>query len=523
MGLIGIRPGQTDVTLMEYAEEALRVNGHRGPVALIKDLPGRDSNVQGDYVMVLKRMTVLVLLLLLQLSGYGKEMEVNAGAFAYFGVSLPTEMVAGKSYSATLNAYDSYGNLTDYFGEGEATFELHTSGGLRVLPERLTGAMFKGGKVTISISDRIAEEVTFDITAQGRPLLVKNERNDQYVTFFDLGVVTAPLANFALKVPKEPLAGEEFTMTITARDAQNNTIADYGNVGRGVAVSVEGKSAKRNYMVPAHAFSGGRATVALRYDIPETVHITARDLGNASAEGSVAALAMQPQQLERIDVKTPKSIRAGERFRVELRAYNQFGRLMQNYAAVGSDVTLSADGSGRLIPDRVLASAFFDGVAQFETRYTKSEAIAIQARPVGGIPEQQETRQSPAKAEYAEAPKHAEETPKGDAAPEAGEFPLTLRFSSGLGAIEKVVVGRTAEQERETSVVVFFANKGQVRQVQSFEKQIEANGRTIGTLSADGYVDVEGRLMLRIVKEEPFKVRADADGSTLSLRFVIEG
>jgi hypothetical protein len=462
--------------------------------------------------MVLKRMAAFLLPLLLQVSGFGKDMEVNAGPFAYFGLTLPAEMVAGKSYQVTLRAYDSYGNITDYFGKRSDAFALHATGGMKVVPDRVTGSMFSNGSVALTLSDRVAEAVTLDITEGGRTLMVKNERSDRFVTFFDLDVMSAPLADFVLKVPKAPLAGESFDVTVTARDSQGNVIADYGNVGRGVRVRVEGKSGKRDYTVPPHAFSGGSASVALRYDIPETVRITARDLGNSAVEGSVGAVALRAQQLDRIEVRTPASIRAGERFRVELRAYNQFGRPMRNYAAVGSDVMLTGNGGGRLIPDRVPASLFFDGVAFFETRYTKSEGVDISAHPVGGMPAR--------RSEVRETPAEAKKPPETRKPAGNEEFPLSLRFSSSLGAIEKVIVGR-AERGEDARVIVYFPKKGRVREVNAFDKAIKVNGRTIGTLSVDGYVDLQGRLVIALKKSEPFDIAVDAEGSTLDLRFTL--
>ena len=55
----------------------------------------------------------------------------------------------------------------------------------------------------------------------------------------------------------------------------------------------------------------------------------------------------------------------------------------------------------------------------------------------------------------------------------------------------------------------------------AFDKAIKVNGRTIGTLSVDGYVDLQGRLVIALKKSEPFDVDADADGSALNLRFTL--
>lgn len=495
-----------------------------------------------------RHLLLVALLLLFQALAFGKSLEVQAGPFAYFGIELPRTMVAGENYTVTLTAYDTYGNRTDYFGETEHSFALNTTGSAAVEPSRLSSGMFSSGSVVLTLSGRITEASTFSISEGNKPLLVKDEATGKFVTHFNLNIGHGPLSAFELALPKELIVGEPFVATITAIDGQGNTVTDYGNTGEGATVVVEGESGKRSFAVPAHAFNGGIATFPLRYDNAEAVRISVTDQQNSKAMGRFGPVTLIAQTLTRIEIKTPASIRAGVLFPLELKVYNQFGRLMRNYATVGSDIILGSNGSGQLIPDRVPAAAFVEGVAHFETLYTKPEAIDITATPASEVSGGHATDMVVAKTAEPLVKKTERAAPKITPMPEAkveqkakkvaaapaakkaspaapaGEegYPLALRFSSDLGKIERIESEYTPRGKLGTTrVMAYFANGSAASEVQPLQKAIKAKGRVIGTLSIDGKLDKKGRLIIWIKEKEPFTVDIKSKGSTLSLRFFL--
>jgi len=497
---------------------------------------------------------LLGIFLLLQSLVYGKGIEVAAGPFAYFGIELPNKMVAGETYSVTLTAYDIYGNKTNYFGESGRSFTLKTAGNIAVSPTQLDSGMFGSGSVVLKLSDRVSEAAAFAIDEGGRPMLVKEARSGGFVNRFNLNVEHAPLASFALALSKERIAGEPFDVTVTAKDAEGNTIADYGNFGQGVTLEVEGASGKRGFSVQAHNFSNGVATASLRYDIPEAVRVTVTEFGG-SARGSVGPFTLTEQTLTRIKIKMPTSIRAGALFSLDVTVYNQFGREMKNYAAVGRDLMLSTNGTGRLIPDRIPASAFVEGRTKFETLYTKPEAIEISAAPVGGKKPQMERAAAavpPAPRAAAggvvpmadtgvqsnalegqpvprTAQKVSHDAPVASVEPKASGtgsakkgLPLSLRFSSNLGDIDRIDSEYRPRGKHGSTYITLSFSKGRgVREVQPIQKEIRAKGRVIGTLFVDGTLDDRGRMTVRIDEKEPFTVEAKSSGSTLHLHFYL--
>jgi hypothetical protein len=495
--------------------------------------------------------TRLFLSALLTLSGlaFGKDIEVKSGDFAYFGVEVPTGIVAGENRKVTLTAYDAYDNKTNYFGNEKRAFTLKASGSAALDKQSLSPADFESGSVTLTLSDRVAEAVNIGFFESGSPLLVKNMATGAYAPRFNLKVGYAPLGGFDLAVSKKRIAGEAFSVTLTAKDIEGNVISDYSNLAAGVMITAEGPGGKKSLLVPADLFSGGRAEVSLRYDFPGAVRIAATDLNKAEATGNSGVLEFAAQTLSDIEVAAPASIRAGVPFSVELKALNQFDGVMQNYAAVGKDVILTTDGSGKLIPDRVPASAFVQGVARFETLYTKPEPITISAAPAG-IPAARAAHALAAPAKRAKAKEIKGAVPKAapllegrtvvpmaqpkieqkvvNGAPEKKlvkkeeGFPLSLRFDASLGEIERIETAYEPQGELGiTRVAILFANGKKLKRVQPIKKEITADGHIIGLLSLDGRLDDEGRLEVQIREKEPFTMDLKNSRNKLELRFFL--
>ncbi len=453
------------------------------------------------------------ILLLLQALVYGGSIEVGAGPFAYFGVELPRNMVAGETYTVTVTAFDAYGNKTGYFGVMERTFSLKTTGSVVITPATLRSGAFRSGSVALRLSDSRSETAVFGVEEGEKPILVKDLRSGEFVSRFSLKIGHEPLAFFALGLPGERAAGEPFDVNITAKNAAGDTVTGYGNFGKGVTVTVIGRSGEKRFTVPAEQFVNGVATVTVHYDIPESVRVIASERGE-DVSGRAGPFTLLPQKLSKIELRMPASIRTGELFPLKLTVFNQFGRVMKNYAAVGKDLMLSSDGKGRLIPDRVPASAFVEGKAAFETLYTKPDAMHISAAPIG-------TKQQIGFSGDRIVPMPDASVNQTDIDGKEG-LPLSLRFASNLGTIERV----DSEYHSEgalgvTYISVYFENGNRIQEVQSFQKEILAKGRVIGILAVDGMLDSRGRLVVRITEKEPFTVDARSSGSTLKLRFFL--
>lgn len=452
-------------------------------------------------------------LLMLGTLALGKNIDVKSGDFAYFGAAVPTANVAGEEGKIILNAFDAYGNKTNYFGGKERTFTLKTTGSATLDKPNLSSADFASGSVSVAVSDRVAETISVSLYEGQSLLLVKNMATGTFVPGFNLKFDYAALGSFGISVPGKVIAGEEFSVIVTAYDKAGNILSGYSSIAEGIMLTAEGENGKKNLLVPAHRFIDGRAEVSMRYDFGGTVRISATDMSNEWAKGTTGPLSVEAQRLSRMDVTAPESIRAGVPFSVEIKAISQLGNVMKNYSAVGEDIILKANGRGALIPDRVSASAFVHGIARFETLYTVPEPIVITAEPA------QTPIVKPEIAFDAPAKRAAVQSAQS---PQQNSFPLSFRFDPSLGDIQRIESEYAPEGKLGiTRIYIRFANAKKVKSVQPMTKEITVDGRVIGILTVDGTFDKQRRLKVEIKEREPFSVEATNNGDSLNLRFLL--
>lgn len=481
------------------------------------------------------KLRLFLLLLMLGTFVFAKNIDVKAGDFAYFGVSIPSANVAGEKGKITVSAFDAYGNRTNYFGEKERTFALKVTGSAAIDRPLLSSADFASGSVSVSVSDRVAESVNLSFFEGGNLLLVQNMATGTFLPGFSLKFNHAPLGSFDISVPEKLIGGEEFNVIVTAKDKAGNIITGYSSIAEGVVVTAEGEKGKKNLLVPAHRFSNGRAEVSLRYDYGGEVRITVTDMNDPQARGNSGVLSFQKQSLARMEVAAPASIRAGVPFAVELKAISQLGIVMKNYSAVGEEILLKTNGRGKLVPDRVPSEAFVQGVARFETLYTVPEPIIITAEPVQtpmAKPERAlDASSTPAAVKEAEPLKKPEVVPARAAEKSSVEktpsqkssFPLSFHFDSSLGEIERIESEYIpAGPLGVTRIYIRFAKSKKIRNVQPITKEITVNGRVIGVLSVDGTFDKHGRLRVEIKEKEPFAVDVKNGRKSLDLLFLLD-
>lgn len=496
----------------------------------------------------------LLMWLMLGALGFGKNIEVQSGDFAYFGAVVSSENVAGQEGKITLGAYDAYGNKTNYFGEKGRTFTLQATGSATLGKQTLTSADFESGNVTVSVSDRVAESSNITVHEGGNLVMVKNMATGTFVPGFSLRFDHAPLGSFDVSVPNVLVEGEEFSVMITAKDKVGNILADFSNLTEGVVVTAEGPNGRKNLFVPAHRFNEGRAEVSMRYDFGGEARIIVTDMNNQEAKGMTGPVTFEKQNLARIEVVAPEAIRAGVPFAVELKAINQFGRVMKSYSAIGDDLILQTNGRGELIPNKVPAKAFVNGTARFETLYTVPEPITITAVPAktpSAKPEMAYNAPSKAAAAPAavetpapvavetpapaalqapapEQPKAEEAKPEETKAPvqeaakQKNSFPLSFRFDAALGDIERIDSEYIpAGKLGVTRIFVRFDNPKNMKSVQPMMKDITVDGRAIGTLHVFGTFDKQGRMKVEIKENEPFSVDVKNNRESLDLVFLI--
>ena len=71
----------------------------------------------------------------------------------------------------------------------------------------------------------------------------------------------------------------------------------------------------------------------------------------------------------------PKTIFVGEPFTLKIIAQDKAGKIVKNYSQTGKDVELSIPEIGKLVPDKVPAYKFEDGIAEIQCVHERENNI----------------------------------------------------------------------------------------------------------------------------------------------------
>ena len=194
-------------------------------------------------------------------------------------------------------------------------------------------------------------------------------------------IVIAPseLDHFLVQAPQGAIAGEGFTLTITAQDAFDNVITDYALSGKGVSISTDGVGKVSPDKLLPSEFKEGRAEVTLVYDKAQEITLSCREI-EGRASGRSERMTVLPAGLDHFVLTAPKEAVAGENFVLWISAQDTYRNTIPNYATSGKGVAISASGEGKISPDRVTATQFVNGVARVNFSYNKAQTITLSCK-----------------------------------------------------------------------------------------------------------------------------------------------
>lgn len=297
-----------------------------------------------------------------------KEFFVNPDKLSSLAVKGPRTVLAGERFELKIIEKDALGNITSDPVYGK-NLNISFSGSVEPETELPLIAEFRKGMGTLGFIAKKAGNVIIEIKDMATGISGTSEL---------INIKNRPLHSFRLGAPKEVIAGEPFDFSIVPVDQFGNVISDYSSTGKGVVITSSGRHKPLPSTIPASRFVKGKVNTLLRYDGTETVRLGVTEIGSnlTSESGSIVFVAPIP---ERFEIITPDSVIAGHKFKIKITAYNQLSHVIRNYSLLGTDVLLTTTGTGNLIPDRIRASEFIDGVAIVDVQYNKSEDFEIMA------------------------------------------------------------------------------------------------------------------------------------------------
>lgn len=210
-------------------------------------------------------------------TGISAPVTVNPGATTTLTVSAPASATINVPFNVTVTAKDPFGNTaTGYAG----TVQFTSTDGAATLPANSTLASGVGTfSVTLKTSGNRTVTATDTVTAAITG------------TSGQIAVGTGPAASFTLVGPATTVAGQDYTFTVTAKDAFNNTKTDYTGI-------VRITSTDPNARLPANytfvAANNGVATLTLTLNSEGGRTITVTDTATPGVTGSLPITVIGP-------------------------------------------------------------------------------------------------------------------------------------------------------------------------------------------------------------------------------------
>lgn len=196
-------------------------------------------------------------------------------------------------------------------------------------------------------------------------------------------ITPGPLDHFVVTAPMTITAGESFIIRIQAQDRFNNVVTDYSTAGKGLKLATDGRGHVSPSQIPASRFISGLAAASIAYDKAEPITLTVTEIGGTQS-GRSRQILVKPGLINHFVVTAPPRGVAGKPFVLSIRAEDAYRNVITNYASTGNGVNITIPGSGRVIPSKVLASDFINGVAIANCTYNKAGPVEFTVTEQGG-------------------------------------------------------------------------------------------------------------------------------------------
>ncbi len=257
---------------------------------------------------------------------------VNSSSTTTFGVSVPSEIVAGKEFSTTLTAQDKYGNPTGGFtGKQAVTFGGPSNSPSNKAPVYETSLFFSSGKATARTT--LYDAQTTALTAKSGEVVGTSE---------SFAVATGAPVSFTAANPGPQTAGTAFAVTITgAKDAYGNSVSGSQPLGfSGPANAPDG--AAPTY-APSATFAAGQTQATVTLVDAQTTSLKVTSGSASSTTTSFVVGAGGPKALS-LAAATTTPI-AGSPDNLTITAVDAFGNTAAGYSG-NKSLTFSGPKAG---------------------------------------------------------------------------------------------------------------------------------------------------------------------------------
>ena len=295
------------------------------------------------------------------------QVPVYPNKLDHFSLNVPKTARSGEPFQVRIIARDAFDNIKFDLPDIRADIAIDYSG---------TGTLKKVDKALPSF--RSGEMIlSFEPIKVGKAkIIVEEQTTHGRGESAEIEIGPAPLHHFIVQGPKAVVAGEEFLMTFSAMDGNENLVIAYGTQGDGIVLHSSGNGVLEPTSVAAKVFRDGQAKVKVRYTVAGSLKITAREM-NGDMTGSSESITVVAGEPDHFLVTTPEEAVAGETFPVGIEALDRFGNVIEDYDLRGLEVYLSTDGTGKIEPASVSPASFSKGKATVNIVYNRAESFSV--------------------------------------------------------------------------------------------------------------------------------------------------
>jgi len=259
---------------------------------------------------------------------------VNAAAADHLALATTETPKAGDSFPFTVTALDPFGNIATayagrvHFTSGDSAATLPPDSTLTNGQGTFAATLTKGGSQTITGADEATASITGTLTVD---------------------VIAAAATALKVTGPSTATAGEPFSVTVAAVDANGAPVASYSGT-----VHFSSNDGAAAVVLPADAtLTNGQRTFSVTLVTAGSRTLTATDTATSTVTGS-AAIDVVAGPAAQLALSTTATPIAGTGFPFTARALDRFGNTATAYA--GRVHFTSSDGSATLPPDSTLTN-----------------------------------------------------------------------------------------------------------------------------------------------------------------------
>lgn len=184
--------------------------------------------------------------------------------------------------------------------------------------------------------------------------------------------------HFNISIPEQINAGEDVQIKLTAVDALNNKILNFGEARRSFAVSATGSAVIKPSAFDSASIVNGSITLIFNDKTAENGMLTIAESGN-NAPLLSKDFSVIPNKLSNLVIKGPRAVTAGERFEVTVIERDAFGNLVSEPIHTKS-VDISFKGNTELRVELPLIPEFKGGMGTIGFVAEKAGSVMLEVK-----------------------------------------------------------------------------------------------------------------------------------------------